>query len=120
MLQTPERPPDPPLISLTPRAVRRIADVLKADESANKRLRIAVSGGGCSGFQYGFELDDKLAANDLVIEQDGASVVVDEVSVALIAGSELDWVETLEGAHFTLGNPNATASCSCGSSFAIG
>jgi len=106
-------------ITLTQRAVRRIANVLKKEPKENLRLRVAVSGGGCSGFQYGFTLDDALADDDRVIERDGAVVVIDEMSLGYIAGAELDWVESLEGSRFTLGNPNATASCSCGSSFAI-
>jgi iron-sulfur cluster insertion protein len=106
-------------ITLTQRAARRIAFVLKKETNENLRLRVAVSGGGCSGFQYGFTLDDVLADDDQVIEHDGAVVVIDEISLGYIAGAELDWVEALEGSRFTLGNPNATASCSCGSSFAI-
>ena len=111
---------DGPTITLTQRAVRRIADVLKAENNADLRLRVAVSGGGCSGFQYGFSLDDALAEGDRVIQKDGAAVVIDEMSLGYLAGSEIDWVESLEGSQFTIGNPNASASCSCGSSFAIG
>ena len=111
---------DAPTITLTQRAARQIAYVLKKEARENLRLRVTVSGGGCSGFQYGFTLDDALADDDRVIEREGAAVVIDDMSLGYLAGSELDWVESLEGSRFTLGNPNATASCSCGSSFAIG
>ena len=82
-------------------------------------LRVAVSGGGCSGFQYGFSFDDTVRDDDLTFERDGVKVVVDEVSLDLLAGAEIDYVEELIGASFQIRNPNATSSCGCGSSFAI-
>jgi iron-sulfur cluster insertion protein len=82
-------------------------------------LRVAVSGGGCSGFQYGFSFDDTVNSDDLTFERDGVTLVVDEVSLDLLAGSEVDYVEELIGASFQINNPLATSSCGCGSSFSI-
>ncbi|MSP83860.1 MAG: iron-sulfur cluster insertion protein ErpA [Alphaproteobacteria bacterium] len=110
---------NPAPISLTDSAVRRIIHLIALEADRDTRLRIGVTGGGCSGFQYVFSLDAKREAVDQVIEHGGAAVVVDDVSLPLVTGLELDWVESLEGSHFAVKNPNATASCSCGSSFAI-
>lgn len=106
-------------ITLTERAARRIVDLLK-EEPPSTKLRVAVSGGGCSGFAYGFSLDDHQDETDLVIEHEGAVVVIDDLSVMYLAGSEIDYVDALEGSHFALNNPNATSSCSCGNSFSVG
>jgi iron-sulfur cluster insertion protein len=106
-------------VVLTENAARRIA-VLKAQERAEDAfLRIAVSGGGCSGFQYGFSFDDQRHDDDLVFERDGVSVIVDDVSLDLINGAEIDFVEDLMGASFQVRNPNAASSCGCGNSFSI-
>jgi iron-sulfur cluster insertion protein len=107
-------------ISLTESAARRIS-ALKAEESAeNAFLRIAVSGGGCSGFQYGLSFDDQRNEDDFVFERDGVGVVVDEVSLGLLNGAQIDFVEDLMGASFQIKNPNAASSCGCGNSFSIG
>ena len=107
-------------ILVTEGAARRIA-VLKVQESAeNAFLRIAVSGGGCSGFQYGLSFDDQRDDDDVVFERDGVGIVVDEVSLELLNGAELDFVEDLMGASFQIRNPNAASSCGCGNSFSIG
>ena len=82
-------------------------------------LRIAVEGGGCSGFQYQFDLVDQAQADDLKIERDGAVAVVDDISIALLGGSEIDFVDELVGASFRVRNPNAKSSCGCGVSFSI-
>ena len=82
-------------------------------------LRVSVSGGGCSGFQYGFAFDDTVNADDRTFERDGVTVVVDEVSLDLLAGSQIDFVEDLIGASFQITNPQATSSCGCGASFSI-
>jgi iron-sulfur cluster insertion protein len=106
-------------IVLTENAARRIA-MLKAQESAeNAFLRIAVSGGGCSGFQYGLSFDDQRNDDDFVFERDGVRVVVDEASLDLLNGAEVDFVEDLMGASFQIRNPNAASSCGCGNSFSI-
>jgi len=107
-------------IVLTENAARRIA-VLRTQEEAEKAfLRIAVSGGGCSGFQYGLTFDDHRNDDDFVFERDGVTVVVDDVSLGLLNGAEVDFVEDLMGASFRINNPNAASSCGCGNSFSIG
>ena len=107
-----------PALALTASAARRI-NALNAAESAAKMFRVTVNGGGCSGFQYDFKLDDARADDDLTFERDGAVLVTDPVSLDLIAGSEIDFAEDLMGAYFQVRNPNATSSCGCGTSFAI-
>ncbi len=106
-------------VSLSASAARRI-NFLSAKEPSPKMFRITVSGGGCSGFQYAFQLDDQMHDDDVTFERDGATLVTDEMSLDLIAGSELDFVDDLMGAYFQVKNPNATSSCGCGTSFAIG
>lgn len=108
----------PPDVSISDRAARRIARILAA-EPGGTALRISVSGGGCSGFQYSFELDGSRLPDDLVVERDGATVLIDSVSLPFVAGSEIDFVEDLIGQSFQVHNPNATASCGCGTSFSI-
>ena len=105
-------------VSLSDRAARRIARILQG-EPGGTALRISVSGGGCSGFQYGFDLDVTRADDDLVIERDGATVLIDPVSLPFMGGSEIDFVDDLIGQSFQVRNPNATASCGCGTSFSI-
>jgi len=106
-------------IVVTDNAARRIA-FLKAQENAgNAFLRIAVSGGGCSGFQYGLSFDDHRNEDDVVFERDGVGIIVDGVSLDLLNGAEVDFVEDLMGASFQIRNPNAASSCGCGNSFSI-
>jgi iron-sulfur cluster assembly accessory protein len=105
-------------VTLSERAARRIARILSA-EPGGTALRVSVSGGGCSGFQYGFDLDAGRAADDLVVERDGAVVLIDAVSLPLMGGSEIDFVDSLMGQSFQIYNPNATSSCGCGTSFSI-
>ncbi len=107
-------------IALTESAVRRIASLKLLEQAENAFLRIAVSGGGCSGFQYGFSFDDQRNDDDVVFERDGVAVVVDDVSLGLLSGAEIDFVEDLMGASFQIRNPNAASSCGCGNSFSIG
>lgn len=104
--------------AVTARAAARIAQILR-DEAAGAKLRVSVEGGGCSGFQYKFDIAAKVEEDDLVIERDGVQVLVDSVSAPLLAGSELDFVTELMGQSFQIRNPNATASCGCGTSFAL-
>jgi iron-sulfur cluster insertion protein len=106
-------------IDLTDNAVRRIAVLKQQERAENAFLRIAVSGGGCSGFQYGLSFDKERHADDVLFEKDGVGVIVDEVSLDLLAGAEIDFVEDLMGASFQIRNPNAASSCGCGNSFAI-
>jgi iron-sulfur cluster assembly accessory protein len=105
-------------VTLTDSAARRIARIL-AGEPENTALRVSVSGGGCSGFQYGFDLDATREDDDLVIEKDGAVVLIDSVSLMYLTGSQIDFVDDLIGASFQIRNPQATASCGCGTSFSI-
>jgi iron-sulfur cluster insertion protein len=106
-------------ITITDNAARRIAALMSAESNPNLMLRVAVSGGGCSGFQYGFTLDDARLEDDLLFEKSGIKVVIDQTSLELIQGSEIDFVEELVGASFQVRNPNASSSCGCGNSFAI-
>ncbi|BBE71603.1 iron-sulfur cluster insertion protein ErpA [Oharaeibacter diazotrophicus] len=105
-------------VTLTDRAARRIARILAKDGKATA-LRIAVEGGGCSGFSYRFDLTDARADDDVVIARDGAMVLIDPTSLPFMAGSEIDFVDDLIGQSFQVRNPNATASCGCGTSFSI-
>jgi iron-sulfur cluster assembly accessory protein len=105
-------------VTVTDRAARRISEII-AGEGHNTMLRISVEGGGCSGFQYKFDLVGDRAADDLVIEREGARVLIDPVSLDYLAGSEIDFVDDLIGAAFKINNPQATASCGCGTSFSI-
>jgi iron-sulfur cluster assembly accessory protein len=104
--------------TVTDRAARRICEIVAA-EAENTMLRISVEGGGCSGFSYKFDLVGDCAPEDLVIERDGARVLVDPVSLGFLSGAEIDFVTDLIGASFKIKNPNATASCGCGTSFSI-
>ena len=105
-------------VTVSDRAARRIGDILKA-EPAGTMLRVSVEGGGCSGFQYKFDMERAKAEDDLVIARDGAVVLNDPVSVGFMAGSEIDFVDDLIGASFKVTNPLAKASCGCGTSFAL-
>ncbi|EDP66281.1 hesB protein family [alpha proteobacterium BAL199] len=107
--------------SFTESAARRIAK-LRQDEAKGDAMmmRVAVLGGGCSGFQYQFDFDDAVNDDDHVFERDGVKVVVDDVSLDLLAGAQLDYKDELIGSYFAVENPNATSSCGCGTSFAIG
>lgn len=105
-------------ITLSERAARRIGDILKK-EPAGAMLRVSVEGGGCSGFQYKFDFDQTKAADDLVLERDGATVLIDPMSQQYMVGAEIDFVDDLIGASFKINNPVATASCGCGTSFSI-
>jgi iron-sulfur cluster insertion protein len=121
LANTPAPVPASRVLAITERAARRIA-ALTVDEKALGRdplFRVHIDGGGCSGFQYGFVLDTAVNGDDTVFSRDGVRVVVDETSLDLLAGAELDWVETLAGASFQIRNPNAASSCGCGSSFAV-
>ena len=104
--------------SVTESAAKRIA-FLAAKEVKPVMMRVAVLGGGCSGFQYDFSFEEERGEDDLLIERDGATVVVDSTSLELLKGSELDYVEEMVGASFQVRNPNATSSCGCGNSFSV-
>ncbi|MCJ2013089.1 HesB/IscA family protein [Methylobacterium sp. J-076] len=105
-------------IILTPRAAKRINEIM-GEEPPGSLLRISVNGGGCSGFSYAFDISRDREAQDIVIERDGATVIVDPVSVQYMAGSTIDFVNDLIGQSFKIENPLATASCGCGTSFSL-
>jgi iron-sulfur cluster assembly accessory protein len=105
-------------VTVTERAARRIGEIL-SQEPAGTMLRISVEGGGCSGFQYKFDTERERAENDIVINKSGATVLIDPVSLNYMAGAEIDFVDDLIGASFKVNNPKATASCGCGTSFAL-
>ena len=109
-----------PDFSITERAAKRVATLMEMDGNTDQMFRVEVSGGGCSGFQYGFRLDNGATADDdLTFDAYGIKVVVDEASLDLLKGSELDYKEDLIGSAFVVNNPNATATCGCGTSFSI-
>ena len=105
-------------IALTEGAARRIVELAK-EKGGEAVLRLAVLAGGCSGFQYDFSLDARHADDDIAVERNGAKLLVDEVSLGLLGGAEVDYVEELIGASFEVRNPNANASCGCGVSFSL-
>ena len=102
---------------VTPRAFDRLAEIGAAAEG--KALRVAVEGGGCSGFQYGFSFDESQDEEDTVIERDGVSLLVDPMSYQYLVGATIDYQEGLQGSQFVVQNPNASSTCGCGSSFSI-
>jgi iron-sulfur cluster assembly accessory protein len=105
-------------VTLSERAARRIGEILRR-EPAGAMLRVSVEGGGCSGFQYKFDIERAQAQDDVVIAREGATVLIDPVSLGYLAGSEIDFVDDLIGASFRVNNPQATASCGCGTSFSL-
>ena len=105
-------------LQLSARAAQHIAKLLRT-KPAGTKLRVAVFGGGCSGFQYDFSMDARRRKDDLVVARDGVEVLVDAVSQPYLKGAELDWVEDLIGASFRIRNPNARTACGCGNSFAL-
>ena len=105
-------------VTVTERAARQIGAILRR-EPPGTMLRVSVEGGGCSGFQYKFDVEHAQAADDIVISRDGATVLIDQISLGYLAGSEIDFVDDLIGASFRVNNPKATASCGCGTSFSI-
>lgn len=106
-------------LSLTPSAVKRIEVLMDQEGEAGSMLRVQVSGGGCAGFQYGFSFASERFEDDVLIEQDGVKMVTDNMSLLYLAGSQIDYVEDLVGSAFSIKNPNATSSCSCGTSFSV-
>ncbi len=106
-------------IEIADGAARRIADLVHSEDNAALMLRVAVSGGGCSGFQYGFSLDDQTTGDDVIFEANGVRVVIDEISLDLVSGARLDFVDEMMGSFFKLENPKAASTCGCGSSFSI-
>jgi iron-sulfur cluster assembly accessory protein len=106
------------IVTLSEAAAKRIATIVAADAD-KQALRVSVEGGGCSGFSYKFDLDGQPAGDDIIIKRDGATVLIDPTSLIYMAGSEIDFVDNLLGQSFQIKNPNAVASCGCGTSFSV-
>ena len=106
-------------VGVTDSAARRIAWVLSQDEYRGRMLRISVSGGGCSGFQYGFTFDEVTNEDDTIMSKNGVSLLIDAMSYQYLVGAEIDYKEDLQGAQFVIKNPNAQSTCGCGSSFSV-
>lgn len=119
-VQSTENPGDSARFGITASAAKRVSELKAAEGNDALMLRITVSGGGCAGFQYGFDFDAKTNDDDHVFERDGIKVVIDEMSLELLAGGVVDFKEDLLGSYFAIENPNATSSCGCGTSFSIG
>ena len=107
------------VLSITENAAKRVTELISSNGNEGNMLRITVSAGGCSGFSYGFGLDDKKTDGDHIFKKRGITVVVDELSLEILGNSEIDFVEDLMGSAFKLNIPNATSSCGCGISFAV-
>lgn len=110
---------NPAGINLTARAVNKVRELVEEEENPGLKLRVYITGGGCSGFQYGFSFEDTAAEDDTVIEREGVAVLVDPMSFQYLVGSEVDYTEGLEGSRFIINNPNAATTCGCGASFSI-
>ena len=108
-----------PSFRVTPRAAAEVAAIAAREGRPGAGLRVSVNAGGCSGFQYGFEFDEEQAEDDLAIDTDGVTLVVDPLSLQYLMGASVDYVENLHGAQFTIRNPNAKSTCGCGSSFTV-
>lgn len=109
----------PDTIKITDKAIKQVKHLISEEDNTALKLRVFITGGGCSGFQYGFTFDENCAEDDAQIEQDGVTVLIDSMSYPYLLGSTLDYQEGLQGARFSVNNPNATSTCGCGASFAI-
>jgi len=107
----------PPLLVFTDSAARKVGQLITEEGNPNLKLRVFVSGGGCSGFQYGFTFDEVVNEDDTAMEKNGVTLLIDPMSYQYLVGAEIDYKEDLEGAQFVIRNPNATTTCGCGSSF---
>ncbi len=106
-------------IQFSPRAADKVRELIEDEGNSALRLRVFITGGGCSGFSYGFTFDDSIADDDSVVERNGVTAVVDPMSYQYLVGAEIDYKEDLSGAQFVVANPNASSTCGCGNSFAI-
>lgn len=106
-------------INFTDNAVVRVKELVNEEGNPDLKLRVFITGGGCSGFQYGFTFDEIVNDDDFVIDKDGVQFLVDSVSYQYLIGADIDYTDSLEGAQFTIKNPNAKTTCGCGSSFSI-
>jgi len=108
-----------PGIILTDAAARKVQQLILEERNPQLKLRVYISGGGCSGFQYGFSFDEEQSADDIAVQNDGVTLLVDPLSFQYLMGAEVDYTESLQGAQFVIRNPNAATTCGCGSSFSI-
>lgn len=106
-------------LNFTDSAVAKVSELIAEEGNPDLKLRVFVTGGGCSGFQYGFTFDEKINDGDTVVEKDGVTMVVDGMSLQYLVGGVVDYIDGLEGSRFTVTNPNATTTCGCGSSFSV-
>lgn len=106
-------------LTFTDAAAAKVKSLIEEEENANIKLRVFVTGGGCSGFSYGFTFDEQVSEDDTAVEKQGVTLLVDPMSFQYLAGSEVDYKEGLQGSQFVIKNPNATTTCGCGSSFSI-
>jgi iron-sulfur cluster insertion protein len=111
-------PPAPDVLIFTDAAAGKVGELIREEANPNLKLRVFVSGGGCSGFQYGFTFDEKIEDGDFCVEKHGVQLLVDPMSAQYLMGAEIDYKEDLQGAQFVIRNPNAKTTCGCGSSFA--
>ena len=109
----------PGTLQLTSRAIEKVRDLITEEGNPGLKLRVYITGGGCSGFQYGFSFDEDVAEDDTAVERDGVTVLVDPMSYQYLVGAEVDYTEGFEGARFVVNNPNAATTCGCGASFSI-
>lgn len=109
----------PAAMHFTANAANKVKTLIIEEGNPELKLRVFITGGGCSGFQYGFTFDEELAEDDTLIERDGVALVIDPMSYQYLEGAEVDYQEGLEGSRFVINNPNATTTCGCGSSFSI-
>jgi iron-sulfur cluster insertion protein len=114
-----DMPAPPPPVVFTDAAARKVHELIQEEENPGLKLRVYVSGGGCSGFQYGFTFDEKMEEGDSRVENQGVTLVIDPMSVQYLMGAEIDYKEDLQGAQFVIRNPNANTTCGCGSSFSV-
>jgi len=110
---------NPTSINLSARAVRKVRELVAEEENQSLKLRVYITGGGCSGFQYGFTFDEAANEDDIEVTREGVTLLVDPLSFQYLQGSEVDYTENLQGAQFVIRNPNATTTCGCGSSFSV-
>ena len=109
----------PQPLNFTDSAANKVLELIQEEDNNNLKLRVYITGGGCSGFQYGFTFDENIEDGDTQLEKNGVTLLVDPMSFQYLMGSEIDYVEGIEGAQFVIRNPNATTTCGCGSSFSV-
>lgn len=108
-----------PGVVFTHAAARKVQELIMEEANPNLKLRVYISGGGCSGFQYGFSFDEERSIDDIAVKNDGVTLLIDPLSIQYLMGAEVDYSESLQGAQFVIRNPNATTTCGCGSSFSV-